>query len=230
MLLIILQTSELHCVNLDPVNLTQPCQQGFGQCRVMPSPSCGDAVSTTPTASKGRKIAYYQAGYVSQPPSVFPALTYHSNVRYRQCNRISPSQIDTTGITHLFFAFASIDPVTFKIVPSDPDDLALYPQFTSLKSSKLETWIAVGGFGFNDKGPTFTTWSDMCSTPSNRAAFIGSLIEFMDKWGFQGMDIDWEFPAVADRGGKDIDTWNLVLLVREMRAVFGSKYGISIAL
>ena len=94
----------------------------------------------------------------------------------------------------------------------------------------METWIAVGGFTFNDPGPTFTTWSDMVSTKVNREAFISSLIGFMEKWGFQGMDIDWEFPAVSDRGGKAEDTQNLVLLVREMREAFGSKYGISIAL
>lgn len=83
---------------------------------------------------------------------------------------------------------------------------------------------------FNDPGPTHTTWSDMCSTQSTRAAFISSMVEFMERWGFQGIDIDWEFPGIPDRGGTEVDKWNLVLLVREMRAAFGSRYGISIAL
>lgn len=56
------QTTELYCQNLDPVNLSKPCQEGYGNCRIVAPPLCGDAVSATPTASKGRKVAYYQAG------------------------------------------------------------------------------------------------------------------------------------------------------------------------
>lgn len=37
------------------------------------------------------------------------------------------------------------------------------------------------------------------------------------------MDLDWEFPVQSD-------TANLISLVREMRAAFGDKYGISLAL
>jgi chitinase len=57
-------------------------------------------------------------------------------------------------------------------------------EFTALKSNKLQTWIAVGGYDFSDKG---TTWSDMCSTQASRAAFIQSTISFMDEYGFQGL-------------------------------------------
>lgn len=49
----------------------------------------------------------------------------------------------------------------------------------------------------------------------------------MDKYGFQGVDLDWEYPAAEVRGGKPQDTENLVSLVKEMRAAFGSKYGLS---
>ncbi|KAL8692314.1 MAG: hypothetical protein Q9218_002631 [Villophora microphyllina] len=94
----------------------------------------------------------------------------------------------------------------------------------------METWVAVGGFDFSDPGSTRTTWSDMCSTSANRAAFISSLMQFMKQWGFQGADLDWEYPATPDRGGSDIDTANFVSLVTEMRTAFGTKYGISLTL
>lgn len=45
-----------------------------------------------------------------------------------------------------------------------------------------------------------------------------------------GVDIDWEYPVAETRGGNKADTANLVLLVKEMRAAFGSNYGISMAL
>ncbi|KAL8958450.1 MAG: hypothetical protein Q9193_004497 [Seirophora villosa] len=112
--------------------------------------------------------------------------------------------------------------------PADPD---LYSDFTSLKTDTLKTWIAIGGFDFsNSDATTHTTWSDMVATQANRASFIRSLISFMDKYGFQGADFDWEYPAAEARGGKPEDTQNLVLLMKETRAAFGTEYGLSIIL
>jgi chitinase len=53
----------------------------------------------------------------------------------------------------------------------------------------------------------------------------------MDTYGFQGADIDWEYPSEAKRGGRpDQDAENLVLLMKEMHAAFAGRYGSSIAL
>ena len=49
----------------------------------------------------------------------------------------------------------------------------------------------------------------------------------MAQYRFQGADLDWEYPASPERGGKPADTANLVLLVKEMRAAFGTTYGLS---
>lgn len=127
-------------------------------------------------------------------------------------------------------AFASINPKTFAIANTDPLDEGLYPQFTALKSAVMQTWIAVGGFDFSDSGPTHTTWSDMTSNATNRAAFINSTIVFMQRWGFQGVDLDWEYPTDPDRGGNPDDRENLACLTREMRVAFGTKFGISLTL
>ncbi|KAF2632957.1 glycoside hydrolase family 18 protein, partial [Macroventuria anomochaeta] len=55
--------------------------------------------------------------------------------------------------------------------------------------------------------------------------FITSLIKPMGTYGFQGADIDWEYPAEPKRGGRKADTDNLVLLMKEMHAAFGGHYG-----
>jgi hypothetical protein len=83
-----LKTDENHCGNPDPNGLA-PCQDGFGLCEIVPPPPCGKAGSTN-----GRKIGYYQA----------------SNTRDRVCNKVSPSQINTTGYSHLYYAFAAVCP------------------------------------------------------------------------------------------------------------------------
>ena len=69
----------------------------------------------------------------------------------------------------------------------------------------------------------------MASTAANRAVFISSLVDFMKEYSFDGVDLDWEYPAADTRGGRLEDTGNLVSLVKEMRSAFGSK-GISMTL
>ena len=131
------QTDEIHCGNPDP-NGKAPCQEKFGLCKIVPSPSC----SAGANSANGRTIGYYQA----------------SNTRDRLCDRVSPSHIDTSGLTHLYFAFAKIDPASFGIVPGNSEDIPRYEEFTKLQSSSLKTWIAIGGFDFSDPGPTRNTW------------------------------------------------------------------------
>ncbi|KUJ07443.1 uncharacterized protein LY89DRAFT_725922 [Mollisia scopiformis] len=165
-----------------------PCQASFGSCSLVTAPACGGS------SALGRNIAYYQVG----------------NNHGRECQRISPAQINTAGLTHIFLAFASIDPATFAIVPTDARDVPYYTQFTALKTSTLQTQVV--------------------STASNRAAFISSLKSFMLQYGFPGVDIDWEYPGAPDRDGVPSDTENFVSLLREMRASFGTEFGISAAL
>lgn len=78
------------------------------------------------------------------------------------------------------------------MLPMNVADIELYGEFTALARNGLQTWIAIGGWSFSDEGPYRRAWSDMVSTPANRAAFIDSLIVFMDTYGFQGADLDWE--------------------------------------
>lgn len=70
----------------------------------------------------------------------------------------------------------------------------------------------------------------MSSTAANRAAFINGAIKFMDTYGFDGVDLDWEYPAAEDRGGLAADFENYVTLLQEMRSSFGSKYGLTITI
>ena len=65
----------------------------------------------------------------------------------------------------------------------------------------------------------------MASTAANRATFIASLMSFMRNYGFDGVDIDWEYPGADDRGGTPADTQNYVLLCKEMKSAFAGKYG-----
>jgi hypothetical protein len=68
-------------------------------------------------------------------------------------------------------------------------------------------------------------------TQANRAAFIESVRDYMDEYGFTGIDIDWEYPGEPKRGGRKLDdTRAFATLFKEMRAAYGDKYGISLTL
>lgn len=50
--------------------------------------------------------------------------------------------------------------------------------------------------------------------------FINSAVHLMGQYGFDGIDIDWEYPAADDRGGRPEDFDNYATLLEEMREAF----------
>jgi GH18 family chitinase len=77
---------------------------------------------------------------------------YESWANTRTCDKVTPEDIDTTGLTHLNFAFAYFHPVTFQMAAMDSNAQSLLMRFTALKSARMQTWISVGGWTFNDEG------------------------------------------------------------------------------
>ncbi|KAK6611069.1 glycoside hydrolase family 18 protein [Botrytis cinerea] len=199
-------TTSAYCINADPINGNAPCQRGYGACGIISFPNCG---SGSTTASNGRKVSYWQIGSATRP-----------------CNALPVSLIPTQNITHLIFAFMSISPNSFHVVPFDTTAVPLMYPFTALASASLATYMAIGGGGSSVLPPI---WSQMVSNQGNRAAFIGSVEGWLSTFNFQGVDLDWEFPS------SDNDRDGFVALVREMRESFSANYpgknwGISVVL
>ncbi len=117
----------------------------------------------------------------------------------------------------MVYAFAILNGTTFKIVEFDPVvDLGanqFYTKFVDLKKQNpnLKTTIAIGGWTDSHNG---TKYSDMVASPVNRKTFIDSVLAFLDKYKFDGMDIDWEYPSSAS------DKAGLAELMKELRAAF----------
>ncbi|KAI9892808.1 MAG: hypothetical protein M1814_000967 [Vezdaea aestivalis] len=62
----------------------------------------------------------------------------------------------------------------------------------------------------------------MASTFPNREKFINSLVRYLQKYGLDGVDIDWEYPVASDRGGTPEDKSNFVQLLREVHDRFAN--------
>lgn len=76
---------------------------------------------------------------------------------------------------------------------------AALKRFNSLKTGKkTKTLIAVGGW--NEGSITF---SQVCAEPGLRKNFVQSALTLVQTYGFDGFDLDWEYPA--RRGGSSAD-------------------------
>lgn len=187
------------------------CQSG---CDALQRPTC-EASTNNSTSSSNRTIGYYESWALN-----------------RKCQSVSPEQLNLTGFTHINYAFMLFDPATFAIASADNNGTSLLTRFTDLKTNNtgLQTWVAIGGWNFNEPGPTATAFSNMAASPENRTKFAREITSFMESYAFDGLDIDWEYPSASDRGGSPADKANLVSLTADLRQAFGSRYGLSVTL
>ena len=75
----------------------------------------------------------------------------------------------------------------------DAQSADLFTDLTDLKSknSGLKCIVALGGWTFNDPGATQQVFSQMVSSPANRAKAIGNILGFLREYAFDGVDFDW---------------------------------------
>nr|GMC61357.1 acidic mammalian chitinase-like [Ipomoea batatas]GMC65096.1 acidic mammalian chitinase-like [Ipomoea batatas] len=102
-----------------------------------------------------------------------------------------PSAIDTTLFTHIYYAFLIPNNITFKF-EIDDSTAKLLLGFTSTlraKNPPPKTLFSVGGASAGG-----SVFARMASTAATRKSFIHSSIHVARKFGFDGIDLDWEMP------------------------------------
>lgn len=45
----------------------------------------------------------------------------------------------------------------------------------------------------------------MAADPAQRTIFVSSVVDFLQRYGFHGLDFDWEYPAYVELGGRPED-------------------------
>ncbi|KAL5291962.1 CHIA.2 family protein [Megaselia abdita] len=136
------------------------------------------------------------------------------------------SNIDPFLCTHLGYSFFGIDTQgNMKSL----DDYLDYEEnwgrgnikaFNDLKNvnPKLKTLAVVGGWNEGS-----LKYSEVAADPAKRQNFIRSSVEFIQKHGFDGLDLDWEYPAQRD-STNHADKANFVTWLQEIRAEY-DKHG-----
>lgn len=141
--------------------------------------------------------------------------TFHLN-KYVFCVQVIEN-IDATLCTHLVYGFAKLE--SNRIEAFDPwldlnkdepgGGLDAFSRFTSglkRKNPSVKTLIAVGGWNEGSE-----KYSAMASNDTSRNTFVDSVVRFLNKYEFDGLDVDWEYPKNAH------DKDNFSALLRELR-------------
>ena len=123
-----------------------------------------DASDLAPLAPRLQEISYAFM-YFCPPPGTNP-LPYWAQPPYGSCTDATAFQI-------------------MSVEPSDDSFLATIEAFRS-GNKALNVYLSIGGWNFPSE-----YFSVMASTSANRAIFISSVITWLNKYGLQGVDIDW---------------------------------------
>lgn len=137
------------------------------------------------------------------------------------------TQLQWDKLTHVQYAFAMADSDTLELVPSDPlndveskfegrefyhkgqkiemdETLGYYGQFNLMHTMKkmypdVTVLVSTGGWA-----ATQSLWL-VTDNEQNMTKFADSAVEFIRKYGFDGIDIDFEYPSETSQSGNPAD-------------------------
>ncbi|KAL4601591.1 acidic mammalian chitinase-like [Arapaima gigas] len=116
--------------------------------------------------------------------------------QYRPGNgKFVPDHVDPFLCTHVVYALATISN-TNQIAPIEWNDVTLYKSLNDLK----EMFISV------------------VSTPENRRSFVRSAVSYLQAHGFDGLDLDWQYPGHG--ASPPEDKLRFTALLTELREAF----------
>ncbi|ORY88034.1 glycoside hydrolase [Leucosporidium creatinivorum] len=146
---------------------------------------------------------------------------------YARAYKPFDDQVPAESLTHILYSFANIKPESGEVYLTDAwaDEQIHYPgdswndenanenlygnlkalYLMKKKHRHLKIMLSIGGWTYsaNFAGPA--------STQQGRDAFVASSVKLLEDYGFDGLDIDWEYPK------NDAEAVNYVELLRNLR-------------
>ncbi len=141
----------------------------------------------------------------------------------------SPEKLDSFDaklMTHIIYCFGHLEGNRIKI--KSKRDTLIIKKMVALKNKnpELKILVSLGGWG------GCQTCSDVFATKKGRQKFSQSVKELNNYFGADGIDLDWEYPAIEGFPGHKYapeDRNNFTSLVYQLRKALGSKQIISFA-
>lgn len=128
---------------------------------------------------------------------------------------LDPSRPMANLCTHLVCGFAAV--LDDAMVPQRPEDPIQYRRLVALKLANpaLRVMLSLGATGSDG------VFSAIIAAPDRRQKFMASVITVLREYGFDGIDIDWEFPGQG--APPEEDRKNFGLFLKEARESFKNE-------
>lgn len=189
--------------------------------------------STSSTQTSSSSIGSTSSGTTTSSPVTKIVSGYYAS--WSAYSGYTPLNINASKLTNINYAFAKIGD-DLKIALGDPEvDEGNFYNLNQLKNANpsIKTSISIGGWTLSGK------FSDAALTDASRTVFADSVVAFIKQYGFDGVDIDWEYPVsggLSTNIKRPEDKTNFTLLLQKLRQkldaqanVDGKKYILSIA-
>lgn len=108
----------------------------------------------------------------------------------RPCLNYKANDLADSDYTHAHWAFASIGPDYTVFVNDTMDQL---PLFLQIPQKKI---LSFGGWGISTSPATYNELR-YAMDPGNVDTFVTNVVKYLNDKGFDGVDIDWEYPGVS---------------------------------
>jgi chitinase len=123
--------------------------------------------------------------------------------------------IDAKKLTHINYAFVDIKNGK-AFLTNEKTDSTNFRTLNLLKKNNpdLKILISIGGWAWSEN------FSDAVLTDSSRKIFAKSSVDIIKKYNLDGVDIDWEYPAMPGEEGniyRPVDKQNYTTMFEEIR-------------
>lgn len=99
--------------------------------------------------------------------------------------------LQTDKLTHIMYAFL-IPQADGNVLPL-AEEGNVRQLIEKAHKDNCEVFIAVGGWSYNNV-PLQATFEQACSTFETRAKLVKSIVNIVEDYGFDGVELDWEYP------------------------------------
>lgn len=149
-----------------------------------------------------------------------------SFIAYYSGNATDIDRYNVQSLTHLIYSFALLKNNQLHVSPAAG---SILKKLVSLKKKnpQLKVALAFGGYG------GCKTCSNVFAVDANRKAFAQSVLAILQQYRLDGIDIDWEYPAIdegpAGHPWSPADKQTFTELIKVLRATLGNRYELSFA-